>query len=209
MRPNRLISVPGAQEFCSTAGFAGQCSERNIRAVPHRKPASAVGISPGGRGIEGPGSVRTAHPNGRACYRPRDAKRTPSTGLNPLGAFAMPQRPATPCSTPGCTLRADQGGRCLGCAKRRARAKDSRRGTASDRGYGLIWRARRLDFLVRHHWCKLCGHVARVADHYPTSRRELLERGIGDPDTDEYLRPLCKPCHDRETARHQPGGWNH
>jgi hypothetical protein len=47
-----------------------------------------------------------------------------------------------------------------------------------------------------------------VPDHHPRSRRELIAAGVADPDADEYLRPLCAPCHNPETARNQPGGWN-
>lgn len=50
--------------------------------------------------------------------------------------------------------------------------------------------------------------MATVADHHPTSRRELLTQGVTDPDADHRLRPLCTTCHNRETARNQPGGWN-
>jgi 5-methylcytosine-specific restriction protein A len=70
------------------------------------------------------------------------------------------------------------------------------------------WRTRRLEFLGVHALCVLCGAPATVADHYPVSRRVLVMRGVADPDADERLRPLCKPCHDRSTAARQPGGWN-
>lgn len=49
--------------------------------------------------------------------------------------------------------------------------------------------------------------LSNVADHYPESRKELLERGVKDPDYPEFLRGLCRSCHSRETAKYQPGGW--
>ena len=56
--------------------------------------------------------------------------------------------------------------------------------------------------------CELCGkNVATVADHFPLSRRELVAVGK-NPNDPKYGRALCKPCHDKETAVHQPGGWN-
>jgi 5-methylcytosine-specific restriction protein A len=70
------------------------------------------------------------------------------------------------------------------------------------------WRTRRLDFLTAHPFCARCGAVATIADHYPTSRRVLVASGVVDPDADDRLRALCKSCHDRSTARRQPGGWN-
>jgi len=56
--------------------------------------------------------------------------------------------------------------------------------------------------------CVLCRLAAStVADHWPTSRRDLEAAGL-DPNDPARGRGLCKPCHDRETARNQPGGWN-
>jgi 5-methylcytosine-specific restriction enzyme A len=49
--------------------------------------------------------------------------------------------------------------------------------------------------------------VSVVADHYPLSRRELIDQGL-DPDDPGRGRGLCKRCHDTETAQRQPGGFN-
>jgi 5-methylcytosine-specific restriction protein A len=59
--------------------------------------------------------------------------------------------------------------------------------------------------------CVLCKRAfATVADHWPTSRRELVEQGVTNPDAPSRLRGLCGPCHSRETANNpdQAGGWN-
>jgi 5-methylcytosine-specific restriction protein A len=48
---------------------------------------------------------------------------------------------------------------------------------------------------------------ATVADHYPHSRKELIELGL-NPNDPQYGRGLDKQCHDQETAIHQRGGWN-
>lgn len=62
--------------------------------------------------------------------------------------------------------------------------------------------------LARDPICKVCRRApSTVADHFPLSRRELVAAGL-DADDPERGRGLCKPCHDRETARLQPGGWN-
>jgi 5-methylcytosine-specific restriction protein A len=50
--------------------------------------------------------------------------------------------------------------------------------------------------------------MAQVADHHPRGIRLLRRHGVADPNQDRYLRPLCKQCHDRETAKREPGGWN-
>lgn len=78
---------------------------------------------------------------------------------------------------------------------------------SAQRGYDAKWRRRRRSYVRRHPLCCLCGAPAQVADHYPESRKELIARGVTDPDADRYLRPLCIPCHNKETAKRQPGGF--
>lgn len=108
------------------------------------------------------------------------------------------------CSTPGCP-EFSHGGRCDGC---RAEA-EQRRGTARQRGYGRGHEVRfRPGVLARDPVCVLCGKAPSVhADHHPLSRRELVARGQ-DPDDPKHGRGLCQPCHAKETAQHQPGGFN-
>lgn len=107
------------------------------------------------------------------------------------------------CSTPGCP-ELTTGGRC---DQHRQQAEQAR-GTAASRGYNARWRRRRTAYLQRNPICRLCHGLATVADHWPTSRRDLVAQGAADPDADHQLRPLCAPCHSKETAQHQPGGWH-
>lgn len=112
-------------------------------------------------------------------------------------------RAKRPCPTPGCPELTD-GGRCTTCRA----AADKARGTATQRGYTGPGHARfRRLVLTRDPLCVLCGHVATVADHWPTSRRDLVAAGL-DPNDPNCGRGLCKSCHDRSTAREQPGGWH-
>jgi hypothetical protein len=69
------------------------------------------------------------------------------------------------------------------------------------------WKKRQRAFLARHPWCVLClrqgkSVEATVVDHWPDSRRELLARGVTDPDTDDRLRPLCASHHAKRGASH-------
>ena len=118
------------------------------------------------------------------------------------------------CPTQGCP-ELTTGGRCT----RHAAAADRARGSAAQRGYtGRRWRAARNACLTRDLFCTChdtthphgaaCLAPATVADHHPTSRRDLVAAGVTDPDAPQRLRGLCKPCHDRHTAREQPGGWH-
>jgi len=118
----------------------------------------------------------------------------------------MPARPLQPCTTPGCPGRATTG-RCPHCRAGRQLNRRLKVETAAERGYGAAWRRLRRDYLQRHPVCVLCRRMATIPDHYPRSRKQLLAAGVADPDADEYLRPLCDPCHRSETGRRQPGGW--
>lgn len=83
---------------------------------------------------------------------------------------------------------------------------DQRRGSAASRGYDAAWRRLRLAFLEQNPLCLFCADTGRtvaasVVDHIIT----IAER----PDLRldwSNLRPLCKPCHDRHTAREQAFG---
>ncbi|MGW6913723.1 holin [Kitasatospora sp. NPDC054939] len=114
------------------------------------------------------------------------------------------RRAHTVCTVPGCPELTD-GGRC---PTHRAEA-DRARGTTTQRGYGQRHRTRfRPAVLARDPVCVLCrAKPSQHADHHPLSRRELVERGH-DPDDPKHGRGLCHSCHSRETAQHQPGGWN-
>jgi len=116
----------------------------------------------------------------------------------------MSRRALTTCSTPGCPVLTS-GGRCPGCR----REAEARRGTARQRGYGGGHERRfRRGVLVRDPVCVLCrDELATVADHWPLSRRQLVAAGL-DPNDPAHGRGLCVSCHNKETARHQPGGWN-
>lgn len=111
------------------------------------------------------------------------------------------------CSVAGCPEIYDValGSRCAG----HRREADKARGTKHQRGYSSSGHVRfRRDVLARDPLCVLC-HVrpSTVADHYPVSRRDLVARGL-NADDPARGRGLCKPCHDSETAKRQPGGWH-
>ena len=109
------------------------------------------------------------------------------------------------CSVAGCPAIYE--GAASRCPAHRKRA-DRERGTAAERGYqGRGHRAFRDEVLTRDPVCVLCDiRQATVADHYPRSRRELVELGM-DPNDASNGRGLCAPCHSIETVKHQPGGF--
>lgn len=108
------------------------------------------------------------------------------------------------CSRPGCG-RLTTGGRCPQCT----RAADRARGTSRDRGYNTPGhQAFRTTVLDRDPICTVCRLAAStVADHWPHSRRELEAMRL-DPNDPARGRGVCVSCHNKSTARLQPGGWN-
>lgn len=114
----------------------------------------------------------------------------------------MASRPCLTRDCPGIALPGQ--GRCKECAAR----ADRDRGTATQRGYtGRGHRVFRTRVLARDPVCKVCRvALSTVADHYPMSRRELVDAGL-DPNDPARGRGLCFSCHSRETARLQPGGF--
>ena len=99
----------------------------------------------------------------------------------------------------------------------RCKARDETIREKHDDGAGEFyqtpeWRRISAHFLKHHPLCVLCeaegkSVPAKVADHYPTSRRDLLAQGIVYPDAWRRLRPLCLGHHRTETNRLQPGGF--
>lgn len=110
------------------------------------------------------------------------------------------------CSVHGCPVIYD--GTTSRCPTH-VRVADRGRGTATQRGYTSKGHQRfRNQVLTRDPICVLCGvRESTVADHYPLSRKQLLDMHM-DPNDARHGRGLCKTCHDTQTATHQPGGWN-
>lgn len=96
-----------------------------------------------------------------------------------------------------------ESGRCDSCKSQ----ADRSRGTAAQRGYNTAGHRRFRRAVLRRDPICPCGSVATVADHWPLSRRELIEQGA-NPNDPAHGRGLCKPCHDSQTSQHQPGGWH-
>ncbi len=110
----------------------------------------------------------------------------------------MPNAPLGRCPTCGARSK----GRCDSCSRR----ADALRGSTAKRGYsGGHLRRFRPAVLARDPLCVLCGVPATVADHFPTSRRDLVRAGL-DPNDPQFGRGLCSSCHGKETVKHQPGG---
>jgi 5-methylcytosine-specific restriction protein A len=111
----------------------------------------------------------------------------------------MPSKSPTPCR---CGRKVVSHGKCETCLSKSRRQIDRVRGNAGERGYGHDHREQfRLAVLKRDRWiCRMCGGAAVAADHYPSTRRELVAAGL-NPNDPQYGRALCTTCHNRHTAK--------
>jgi len=107
------------------------------------------------------------------------------------------------CNVPGCPTLTDQP-RCPEHRKAARRARGSR--GYNTKGHQTF----RTTVITRDPICVLCNlRPSTVADHYPVSRRDLIELGL-NPNDPQHGRGLCWSCHSRATALTpgQEGGWN-
>jgi 5-methylcytosine-specific restriction protein A len=112
--------------------------------------------------------------------------------------------PGTCTATPGCDYE-------LPCPVHPiTRPPDVKRENSYRRGYGgKAWHRARAIVLRRDPLCTAgpdlapdgCDNPSTRADHYPRSRRQLLEAGVPDPDDPDLMRGLCESCHNRHTGR--------
>jgi 5-methylcytosine-specific restriction enzyme A len=117
----------------------------------------------------------------------------------------MGVRAKSPCRHAGCTTLVDVAGYCAQHHKQARQQSDARRGSASERGYNGRWQKARATWLSRYPLCAECERSNRVA---PASVVDHIVPHRGDQalfwDTENW-QSLCKPCHDRKTAREDGG----
>ncbi|MCE5270835.1 HNH endonuclease [bacterium] len=121
----------------------------------------------------------------------------------------MPCAPPKPCAHPGCPALVERGRRYCPKHQRQERQRsDEARGTAAERGYGSRWQRASKRFLEKNKLCAECERQDRltkatVTDHIvPHKGNQKL---FWDQSN---WQPLCKPCHDRKTAREDGGFGN-
>ncbi|RZU64925.1 5-methylcytosine-specific restriction protein A [Microterricola gilva] len=109
------------------------------------------------------------------------------------------------CSKHGCPTiyPASEGSRCK-THRQQARAARVDNKVYSSKGH----RSFRSAVLTRDPICTSCElTLSTVADHYPLTRRELVDAGL-NPNDPQHGRGLCANCHNTHTAATSPGGWN-
>ena len=114
--------------------------------------------------------------------------------------FAMPTRPPSPCTAPGCP-EISHAPMCLVHTREEQQRYDKQRGSPTARGYDSAWRKVREQVLCERPWCEEngCNRRATQVDHVLSLRK-------GGTDDMENLRPMCARHHSRKTVR-EDGRW--
>lgn len=86
-------------------------------------------------------------------------------------------------------------------AARYLNARAANRPNATDRGYNAHWRRTRAAFLQANPLCVHCLAADKVTE--ATVADHLDDNGPHGPRGHDHgnLQALCKPCHDRKTAK--------
>lgn len=117
----------------------------------------------------------------------------------------MAWAPKRQCAHPGCNELVNRG-RCTKHERQQRQELDAKRGTAASRGYGNKWQRLRKQYLREHPLCVRCHRIGRlipatVVDHITPHSGDM--RLFWDVNN---LQALCKPCHDKKTAK-EDGRW--
>jgi len=86
---------------------------------------------------------------------------------------------------------------------------DWNRGTSTERGYGVAWRALRAQVLAAANYqCRPCAAEGFIT--YATQVHHIKAKADGGTDDVNNLEPVCDACHRRLTAKmaatRAPGG---
>lgn len=103
----------------------------------------------------------------------------------------MPNRPLRLCAAKGCSKYIKQGSYC---SQHKREAWGGPKPSASQRGYGADWRAKRIEVLNRDGWTCSCGQPATQVDH-------VIAKAFGGNDDPSNLRAICSDCHRVKTGK--------
>lgn len=116
----------------------------------------------------------------------------------------MPWKPLKPCCQQGCSAKSDE----RFCPLHRVEQKrvmhsaiDSRRGSASERGYDAKWRRIRALFLKQNPLCVAQQPDGLVCNRPATDVDHIVPLRLGGSNQFINLQALCHSCHSRKTAR--------
>ena len=111
----------------------------------------------------------------------------------------MPPRIPKPCRKPRCeNLSTERHGYCGEHKALASNWEDDRRGSSTERGYGGMWRKRRVRILKRDKGlCQVCIGQGRITA--ASSVDHIINKAEGGTDDDSNLQAICWPCHKIKT----------
>ena len=112
----------------------------------------------------------------------------------------VPQRIGRPCAASGCPAVIRSGRFCPAHERNEERSRDHERGSASQRGYGVLWRRLRAMFLRQHPLCADPFNEHKGRPVAATDVDHIVPRARGGTDAFANLQALCHSCHSRKTA---------
>ena len=112
----------------------------------------------------------------------------------------MPRKPKRPCNHPGCRELVDNG-YCDKHKKIRTKRNDAKRGTSTQRGYGVGHRKIRAIVMKEE---PLCRHCKAKGIRTPGTEMDHIDGNPHNIDRDN-LQMLCKSCHSKKTIKEQGG----
>lgn len=98
-----------------------------------------------------------------------------------------------------CHQLLDAPGFCPAHARHLQRLQDSRRGSSASRGYGGLWRKRRLAWLTDN---PLCADPFGAHNGWPVPATDVdhkIPKSRGGADDESNFQSLCHECHSRKT----------
>lgn len=127
------------------------------------------------------------------------SQETAGAFIMPQRRCAMPRKPKTPCSHPGCPELTETRF-CEKHAKQEAaRYEKYDRDPATHKRYGRTWKRIRDRYVSEHPLCEEClklGRMTPVAEVH-----HILPLSQGGTHVEDNLMSLCTPCHSAITAR--------
>lgn len=117
----------------------------------------------------------------------------------------MPMKPMKPCAYPSCP-ELTNGRYCDKHQKKVTKEYDTRRGSATERGYDNRWRRTRLRYLTEHPLCVECQKVGKLT---PANTVDHIKPHKGDKELfwdESNWQSLCQRCHSVKTAK-EDGRW--
>jgi 5-methylcytosine-specific restriction protein A len=118
----------------------------------------------------------------------------------------MAQRPARPCSQPGCPALVTREARCPTHERAHEASDRQRRGSATQRGYGKDWQEVSRPYLKANPWCARCQREGRGQVQARVVGHKVAIRDGGERMNPRNWESLCVSCNTKQA--HDDGAYS-